>query len=219
MQLNPDTRLIQYDETPEAERSAILDKLFDNPEELKLVQQFLSDTFARPLLEFMLLDAIPYEDFVLLSANGYAEIYRAFASYVPAARGLFFPDPQLTEKARNYDVLGTTGRKSEELIEGLVLSYRARTTGQGIVAGRATLEEWLDKGDEGALSCVVDPSTGKRLDTWGQDWKHYDELIDPLERDRLVARRAYEEVALQASHSQIIHDTEVRETSRRQETR
>jgi hypothetical protein len=60
----PDTRLIQYDETPTAERDAILARLFDHAEELELVRQFLADPLARPVLEFMLLDAVPYEEFV-----------------------------------------------------------------------------------------------------------------------------------------------------------
>ena len=214
----PDTRLIQYDEMPAIERPALLSELFANMEELKLVQQFLSDPFARPLLEFMLLEAVPYENFVHLQSHGYADVYREFVTYVPAVRGLCFPDPQLTEKARDYDVLKATDRQSEALIEGLVLAYRARTTGQGIVAGRATLEEWLDKGDERALSCVVDPSTGGRLDAWGADWNHYDDLVDPLERDRLVVRRSSEVVAVQMSHSQTIHDTELVQANRQQET-
>jgi hypothetical protein len=202
-----DTRLIQYDLTTAAERPALLAKLFDSSEELDLVQQFLSDPFARPLLEFMLLGAIPFEDFVLLRSHGYAEVYRDFASYVPAARGLCFPDPQLTEKARSYRIIETTDREAEVLIEGLVLAYRAKNTGQGIVAGRAALEDWLDKGDEGALSCVVDPETGGRLDAWGPELENYDALIDPLERDQIVARRANQEVALPLPHSPTIHDT------------
>ena len=215
----PDTRLIQFDETPSAERDAILAKLFANEEDLELVQQFLTDHFARPLLEFTLLDAIPYEDFVLLKSHGYAEAYRDFTTYVPAARGLCFRDPQLTEKARSYSVIEMEGREAEALIEGLVLAYRARNTGQGIVAGRKTLEDWLDHGNEGALSCIVDPETGKRLDAWGPDWEHYDALIDPEERNQLIARRAAEEVALPLSQSQRIHDTTLHQTNRKQKTR
>jgi len=209
-----DTRLIQYDETPKAEQPALLVELFDNAEELHLVRQFLDDRFARPLLEFILLETIPYEDFFLLLSHGYVEAYREFATYVPVARGLCFPDPQLTEKARDYDILRTEDRQSEAFIEGLVLAYRARTTGQGIVVGRATLEEWLDKGEERALSCVVDPLTGGRLDAWSADWKHYDDLIDPLGRDRLITQRALETVALRMSHSLIIHDTELAQENR-----
>jgi hypothetical protein len=158
------------------------------------------------VLEFMLLDAVPYEEFVLLKSHGYAEVYRDFATYVPAARGLSFPDPQLTEKARGYNVIGTTGRAAEELIEGLVLAYRARNTGQGIVADRATLEDWLDKGDEGALSCVVDPTTGGQLDAWGPGLKYYGDLVNPFYRERLIARRACDEVAMPIAHSQLIQD-------------
>jgi hypothetical protein len=207
--LNPDTRLIRYDEASDAERPATLAALFDDSEELELARKFLEDPFARPILEFMLLNAVPFEGFVLLREHGYAEVHSKFATYVPAARGAYFPAPQLTEKARTYKIVSKPGRASEAFIEGLVLAYRARTTGQGIVAGRMTLEEWLDKGDECALSCVVDPDTGGGLEAWKEDLTLYDNLIDPASRKQLITRRAHIRVAAPMTDATHIHDLEL----------
>jgi hypothetical protein len=203
---NPDTRLIRYDEAPDAERPALLASLFDDPEELELVRRFLDDPFARPILEFTLLDAVPFEDFGRLREHGYAEVRSEFVTYVPAARGACFPTPQLTEKARGYETVSKPGRASETFIEGLVLAYRARTTGQGIVAGRTTLEEWLERGDEGTLSCVVDPHAGGELEAWKDDLTLYGNLIDPASRKRLISRRAHIRVAEPMTDTTYIHD-------------
>ena len=204
-----DARLIHYDEATNAERPALLASLFDDPEELELVCSFLDDPFARPILEFMLLDAVPFKDFGRLREHGYAEVRSEFITYLPAARGACFPAPQLTEKARTYKIISKPGRASEAFIEGLVFAFRARTTGQGIVAGRTTLEEWLDKGDECALSCVVDPDTGGGLEAWKEDLTLYDNLIDPASRKQLITRRAHIRVAAPMTDATHIHDLEL----------
>ena len=105
----------------------------------------------------------------LLKSEGYIECSGDFRTYVPAARGLLFPEVRLTVKGRDFQIPGIIDRGTQDFFEGFVFAYRARNMGNGVVAGRETLEEWLDEGDEAHLSAVVDPHTGGELEAWQHD--------------------------------------------------
>lgn len=192
--LRHDTRLIQYDQTPKEERPALLATLFDEPELCRTFRHVAEDRVTRAIMEFQNLDVVPYEDYQLLLKRGYLECWNFFRTYVPAARGLEFPEVRMTRKGHTFKIKGINNNFTEKLFHDLILAYRVRNTGQGVVAGRETLEEWLEDGDETYLDALVDPDTGAKLEAF-RDISVYWELCNPSYRDELIRKRAGNKVA------------------------
>jgi len=200
-----DTRLIEYDLASEAERPALLATFFDDPELEKTFEHIANDRITRAIVEFNLLDVIPYEDYVLLKTEGYIDCREEFCTYVPVARGLFLPDVRLTTKGQDFDVINIVDRYTEDLFDGLIFAYRARNMGMGLVAGRETLEEWVEKGDQANLSALVHPFNGETLSDWSSDHNILLELGDPEKYAELIALRATIRVADPFTASILIH--------------
>lgn len=202
---NHETRLIQYDYTPKEARPTLLKTFFDEAELRRTFRQIAEDRVTRAIREFVNLDVIPLEDYQLLEKRGYIESRNSFRTYVPTARGLEFPDVRLTCKGQNFKVKGVYDQFTDDLFDSLILAYRARSTGHGVVAGRETLEEWLEEGDEMKLAMLVDPLTGDPLDAFDEENVLF-EICDPAYREEMVQKRAGKIVAEPLTQSKLCHD-------------
>lgn len=199
-----DTRLIQYDLTPKDARPAFLALLFDDPVMRRAFRQMAEDRVTRAMMEFLNLDVIPYEDYKLLSKRGYVRYYGDFYTYIPAARGLDLPDVRLTQKGERFKGNGPLDYRNHWHFADFILAYRVRNTGKGLVAGRETLEEWIDEGNESCLNALVDPNTGGKL-TSLTELGVFD-ICDPTYRKELIQLRAEKKAAYPLTASKLVHD-------------
>ena len=75
-----------------------------------------------------------------------------------------------------------------------------------MVAGRKTLEDWLEAGDRAYLSLVVDPDSGESFDDLNEyPFGFLDEICNPTYRQELIRKRSGEQVAEPFTDSAIVH--------------
>lgn len=201
-----DKRLLTYDQASSEERKVLLNDWFPDKETQKLFKTISENQLIRALLEFRELGVVPYEDFVRLKKKGLVEDRSSFCTYVPVARGQEFPDVRLTQKGQRLKVQGVRDYGTEQLTYEPFQAYRVRDTGNGVVANRETLEEWLDAGNEDYLMLLVDPSTGKSFeDMINDDVGYFAEICDPVCRNELIKARSDEEVSIALPRNEVIY--------------
>lgn len=205
-----DKRLLTYDQASREERKALLNDWFPNKETQKLFKTISENQLIRALLEFRELGVVPYEDFVRLKKKGLVEDRSSFCSYVPVVRGTEFPEARLTQKGEKLKVPGVRNYGTEQLTYEPFQAYRVRETGNGVVANRETLEEWLDAGNEDYLMLLVDPRTGKSFENMiSDDVGYFAEICDPECREELIMERCDEEVSIALPRNEMIYSPSV----------
>lgn len=201
-----DQRLLRYDQSSPEVRKTLLDRWFTDKSVKKLFKTVAENQVIRAFLEFRALGVVPFEDYQKLERKGLVESRNSFRTYVPVARGYEFPEVRLTSKGEKLRVQGVHDYGTEELTYKPFLAYRVRETGNGIVASREVLEQWLDDGDEDCLMLLVDPKTGERLeDTVSNNLDFFAEICDPVDRLRLVAERSKDQVSMSLTDSAMIY--------------
>ena len=201
-----DKRLLTYDQASSEERKALLNDWFPDKETQKLFKTISENQLIRALLEFRELGVVPYEDFVRLKKKGLVDNRSNFCSYVPVVRGKEFPDARLTQKGERLKVLGVRDYGTEQLTYEPFRAYRVRETGNGVVANRETLEEWLDTGNEDCLMLLVDPDSGNRLeDTVSDNLDFFTDICAPECRDQLIRNRHGKQVSTASPRVNMIY--------------
>ena len=204
-----DQRLLEYDRASPDGRAALLDKWFASKDVKKLFKTVAENQIIRALLEFRALGVVPFEDYQQLERKGLAESRNSFRTYVPVARGYEFPEVRLTAKGEKLRIQGVHDYGTEQLTYEPFLAYRVRETGNGVVASREILEQWLDDGDEDCLNLLVDPQTGERLeDAVSNNLDFFAEICDPIDRPRIARERSEDEVAMPLTESAVIYSPE-----------
>lgn len=198
--------LLEYDRATPEERATLLANSFARKEMQKVFKTISENSLVRALLEFRFLGTVPYEDFLRLQNKGLIETYGYFDTYVPVVRGWSFPLVRLTRKGEKLKVQGVRDYCTEQLCYEPFHAYRVRETGNGIVAGKETLEEWLDAGNEDFLNLLVDPYSGVRLQsTLSENANFFAEICDIDYREKLVRERSTEKVETSQTGSVFIY--------------
>lgn len=192
--------LLQYDQTPDELRPALLETYFEDRCTRNLFRIVATDRVTRAILEFKELDAVPFEDFKLLEERGLVERYDFFQTYVPIARGMIFHNVRLTLKGRHFRVQVEQTYEMHQLCYEAFSGYCVRHTGQGVVASREAIEHWLDEGRTELLCLLVDPITGQGLGHLIPDWENFlEDASDQENHHEMVTEMSAETVNEQLS--------------------
>ncbi|MEP5757908.1 MAG: hypothetical protein ABJ327_01100 [Litoreibacter sp.] len=185
----------------------MLEAYFDDHEMRRMFRTIATDPVVRAILEFKELDVVPYEDFKLLEERGLVERYDFFQTYVPIARGMLFHNVRLTLKGRHFRVQEEQTYEMHQLCYESFSGYCVRHTGQGVVANREAIEQWLDEGRTELLRLLVDPMSGQSLGDVMADWENFlEDASDSENREEMIAERLEEEVNEPVSKSWEIYE-------------
>lgn len=181
--------LLLYDHTPPAHRPAMLDAFFAHHCDRVAFERCANDRLLRARVELACNLAVPYEDFLLLHAEGYARQGEEWRSLGKNNYGEWAPQIHQTDKQifSKFTLLDRVS--SFEFFAPFVEGYLCRDTGQGIVACREVLEVAFDIEDGNYLGRVV--SADGKSAFLGDQFFHLDpdDDVDADPSDVLKRRR------------------------------
>ena len=160
----PNGLLIGFDHMERHRARLALLERFEDRDLADAFHLHAGDTVARALLELRLLGGTPFEAFAQLRRLTYATVApHPFRTLVANAHGTAFWDVAFGERIHRRPRRRHRRPEAELVLGGAVRGYLVRHTGQGVVLGRALLEQALDLADMELLALAVDPRDGAPL--------------------------------------------------------